>query len=293
MELKLVDFLKTRSVKQLLVLGLLVTIIFWALAIALFFFLKYVPVGIRTAQTDNGDGSASRWLNAEEYSTIAVERPHFIVPREISFGDVAPHYNPDYKEKYVPVRFWKYRSDPSFNQNKISFFHFLDESNLEASAAVQGFHINRDAANSSFREDVMAIRTNSKIVDYPTPGFQYSKSPGHTSQFHFIGQNKTNLYYYYPFAKDDSAYNIKHLKNIEGIVQVSLPFVSGDANIVKSDDTENWATTIETLKSLHLHPPSFHSLCADKLQASKDFAQAVFGKSCSPVKHAKVDVPQH
>lgn len=284
---------KKWSIKRLLLWGLLSTIIFWALAIALFFFLKNVPVGTRTAQTDNGAGNIGRWLNADEYSTIAIERPHYIVPREISFSDVAPHYNPDYKEKYVPVRFWRYRSDPSFNQNKISFFHFLDEDNLEASAAVQGFHINRDAADPSLREDVMAIRTNAKIVDYSTPGFQYSKSPGHTSQFHFIGQNNAKLYFYYPFAKDDPTYNKIHHKNIEGVVQISLPFVSGDANIVKSDDTENWATTIETLKSLHLHPPAFHSLCADKLQSTKAFAHAVFGKSCSPEKHAKVGASKH
>lgn len=279
------------TIKKLLVFGAVGMFAFLIMILMLFFFLSMFTYGTRTAQSDVGLGDESRWLNEEKTTTIAISRPHHIIPREVLFRDIAYHKDA-YKEKYAPFRFWLYHADPSFNSNNLSYFQFLGLDNLGVNSAVQGFHINQKFSDPKHREDVMAIRTNTQIVDYPTPGFQYSKAPGNFSQFHFIGQNGVDMYFYYPFASDNSEYNKKHHKNVEGLVHIKLPLKSGTAKIVKSDAVEKWHSSVETLRSIDLYHPSFHSLCADKLRESHDFAHRVFGKSCnakSPTKDHAID----
>ena len=228
-----------------------------AIGVATIVFLWFVPVGTRSAQRDIKGGD--QWV-------IALSRPHYLIPREyLRTGGMNP------------IDIWSHFADPSFQTNRISYYDFKDIDGTRREAAVQGFNINKPYSNPEHREYVMAIRVGTKIFDYPTPGFLYGYQQGSIAKFHYIGQGGPSLYFYYPVSEH---YADPQGKYIEAIIQITLPFESGKIEIVKSNETDQWASIVTHLRSNDLSPKAFNSLCDGKLRESHKFAQELFGKEC-------------
>lgn len=227
------------------------------IGVATITFLWFIPVGTRSALSD---------IKGGDQRVIALSRPHYIIPREyVNLGGMNP------------VNFWTYAADPDFSSGKISSHEFVEIDGEIKIAAVQGFNINRMYSNPEYREDVMAIRVGPRIFDYPTPGFEYTAGYGSLAEFHYLGQDGLNLYYYHPLA--NSRYD--PLGNyIEGIVRITLPHESGKVIIVKSTEIEKWASVVTLLRLIDLSPEAFSSLCKSKPLETHRFAQALFGRNC-------------
>ena len=251
--------MKLRTIIILAIAAMVATII-------LLLILKFIPIGTRSAQQDIKVSDTLYMLDDE---VINLSRPHYIIPREFI-----------YTSGFHPFRFWHYNGDAHFSANKISSHFFMGLNTLGQLANVQGFNINLNYSEPTHREQVMAVRWAGKIYDYPTPGFQYSHGLSHLGRFFYIGQEGVDLYYYYPYAKHDPAFNREHFRHVEAILKISLPLKSGEVEIVKSDDLEQWPISVKKLQSLTLSTFAFTDLCQHRSGEARKFANMVFQRSC-------------
>ncbi|PIE14676.1 MAG: hypothetical protein CSA68_10285 [Rhodobacterales bacterium] len=227
---------------------------------AFFLYASFFPVGTRSAQSDVKGG---------DKHVIALRRPHYLIPREYHSHN-----------EMNPINFWSYAADPVFDVGKISSHRFKDMDGKIKTAAVQGFQINYNYDNPAYSEDVVAVRIDGQIYDYPTPGFMYS-SIGKNSVLHYIGRESLDLYYYYPFAGSDRDDKFEYGHN-EAVIKITLPHGSGTAEIVKSYDPDKWAALVAHLRQIDLSPDGFETLCKPepKWSGSREFAENVFAKPC-------------
>lgn len=216
-------------------------------------FLGLVPLGTRSAQDDIKGGD--KWV-------IDVRRPHHIIPREFhSQGGMNP------------IDFWSYAPDPSFDANRTYFHDFVDESGITRSAAVQGVQINRTYSDPAYREEIMAIRRDGDIFEYSVPDFPFFFFSTRVG-FRFLGQNRTALFYFYPFGTAHGS------QDPAAIVEITLPLVNDTHSVVLSNDVRAWARMIEKLRNLPPAPTAFAEICSDRFQTSVRFAEALWGTSC-------------
>ncbi len=230
------------------------------ISIATQFHPPFSPLGTRSAQSDVKGG---------DKHVIALRRPHYLIPREYHS-----------RNEMNPINFWSYAADPDFAAGKISSHRFKDVDGKIKTAAVQGFRINLGYDNPAYREDVMAVRIDGQIYDYPTPGFMYS-SIGKHSVLHYIGRKGSDLYYYYPFAGSNRDVKFEY-GYIKAVIKITLPHGSGTAEIVRDYESEKWAALLAHLRQIDLSPDGFETLCKPepKWSGSREFAENVFAKPC-------------
>lgn len=226
------------------------------LAVAAILYLWHFPLGTRNAQSDIKGG--------DKY-VIPISRPHYIIPREfLSRGGMNP------------FNFWSHAPDPWFRGNQKRTHDFLGIDGLVKHAEIQGFEINRTMKNPQYREAVLAIRVDEKIFDFRTPHFQYSVGAAANEQFYFIGQDESNLYYYYPLA-------IELGYNLEAIIKLKLPLEDGVIEIVRSDKVVMWKNYVDKLGLIDKNTAMFDDLCRSKELAVRKFIDAVFDRKCDDI----------
>jgi hypothetical protein len=228
-------------------------LLFAIISVCMALFFRSFPIGERSTQADIKGGD--EWV-------INITRPHYLFPREwLRAGGMNP------------IDFWSHAPDPDFEANRL-YSHHLDGGTSEAKVVwVQGFHVNRAYSNPSHREEVMAIRMDGEVFEFPVPDFRFY-SLASSASFRFLGQTDSKLYYFYHGAT-------KQLHaNITAVLIVALPLKSGQIQIVRSDEKEYWMRTMEEVRQLPPLELAFEEICADRYVESVSFAEELFNKDC-------------